>query len=207
MKIHLKTILTLICISSVSCTHAGYQAHNFFEDASLEYISAVEIISLEEKESIIDSEFAISLERNSPFSVISIERDRLQLRDVDIHVYPHDDGSYVVSVTSILGNHGQTQHSSFYEINDSGQIVAELNSDDLGFSEVLNNEFLDAQDYFPEEDNLPVILNIRDDGNFQAAPWTWMNPDWEDREIINEISFFWTGESFAKEVVRVSEQE
>jgi len=189
----------------VSYTYADYQAQDFFEDASLEYISAEDIISQDEKDSIMESGFAVSLERSSSFSVISNEPARLQLRNVDIHVYSHDDGGYVVSVTSILGNHGQTHYYTFYEISDSGQIVTELSSDDLGLSDVLNNEFLDKRDFFHEEDNYPVNLYIQHDGTFLAAPWTWMNPDWEDRKIVNEISFYWTGIVFQKVVIRLSE--
>lgn len=205
MKSFFIILITLICIFNVSFTYADYRAQDFFEDASLDFISAEEIISQDEKESILESGFAISLERNSPFSVIFNDPGRLQLRNVDIHVYSRDDSGYVVSVTSILGNHGQAHYSRFYEVNDSGQIVAELSSDDLGLSDVLNNEFLDKQDFFPEEDNYPVILYIQHDGTFLAAPWTWMNPDWEHREIVKEISFCWTGMTFQKVVIRLSE--
>lgn len=195
-------ILLMIGGFSASGQDQHYLARDFFEDAGLECISAEETISQEEKDLIIESLFAISEEHNSAFSVISCEPRRLKLRDVDIHVYPSSGGGWIVSVTSILGNHDQSQHTVFYCIDKSGHITGEVNSDLLGVGTVLNNELLDEADYFPEEDNSTVPLSIMDDGSLAAVPWTWMDPDWDDREIVNSVIFVWTGKGFDRVVVR-----
>ena len=208
MKIRICSVIipVSILLAVMSCTQVHYCARDFFEDAELEYISAEETISQSEKDAIIRSGFVPGSSSSGPFSLISVEPDRLQLRDVDIHVYHRDGGGNVVSVTSILGNHDQNQFSRFFEINGSGEIAGELDRYQLGISEVLSNEFLDPDDFFTEEDNYPVALYILDDGSFRAEPWTWMNPHWEGREIVYEIVFTWNGELFTKEVKRLQEQ-
>jgi len=189
----------------VSCTHSQYLASDFFRDAGPECISAEEFISQDEKELIIESGFAADGEPVSAFSVVSSEPHRLRLRDVDIHVYPDSHEGWVVSVTSILGNHDQNQQTVFYGIDGSGQITGELMPELLGIGTVHSNELLDEPDHFPEEKNFPVPLCILDDGSLIASPWTWMDPDWENREIVNRILFVWNGSIFDRVVARESE--
>lgn len=197
-------MMVLILLGAVSFSYSGpqYSAGDFFKDAEPEWIYGVEPISKDEKDLIIESGFAVSGEPVSAFSVISYEPRRLQLRDLDIHLYTNIDGGWVVSVTSILGNHDQNQNTVFYGVSDSGRITGELRPELLGVGIVLNNEFLDEADYFPEEENFPVPLGILHDGSLLASPWTWMDPNWEHREIVNRIMFVWNGRIFDKVVIR-----
>ncbi|MGF1723550.1 hypothetical protein [Photobacterium nomapromontoriensis] len=195
--------LILFFIVYVSESVAGYSAQDFFVASKLEDISAEEAISKKEKEHIINTEFAITKDSSSPFAVMSNEPYRLELRSVDIHLYPVENGGYVISVTSILGNHGQSQYISFYQISEDGHIVQSLDFKDVGLTQVLSNEFLDEKQYFSDSNNFPVNLYINEDGSIDASPWTWMSPEWEFREIVNQIKFVWTGKQFTKEVTSV----
>lgn len=184
-------------VSSAFGTIHRYHAQHFFEDCQLECITAVEGISQEEKDLIVQSKYAISEELLSPFSVVSIRPNRLRLRDVDIHVYEvYGDEGWVVSVTSILGNHDQNQNTVFYYVDESGLITSEIRADLLGIGPVYRNELLDEADHFPEEQNYLVPLSIMDCGSLTADPWTWMDPDWENRKIVNRIIFVWNGNIF-----------
>lgn len=194
--------LILLAAFTASGAHAQYLASDFFEDVDREYICSVEPITQAEKDSIIASGYAIGEDLNSPFSLISIGPDRLRLRDVDIHVYTDTDGGWLVSVTSIMGNHGENQFTTFFSVDKAGRITCEMRPEYLGIGHVFTNEFLDEQDCFPEEQNLPVPMYILDDGSFETAPWTWMDPSWEHREIVNEILYVWTGRIFDKVVFR-----
>ena len=196
-------ILLLIGGSFTSGQDLQYLARDFFEDAGLECISAVESISQEEKELIIESRFSVSEEHNSAFSVISCEPRWLHLRDVDVHVYASTGGGWIVSVTSVLGNHDQTQHTIFYCIDEFRHITGEVDSETLGIGSVLYNELLDEADHFSEEMNSTVPLSIMDDGSLAAVPWTWMDPDWDNREIVNSITYVWNGTGFDKVVSRI----
>lgn len=183
-----------------------YQARDFFEGSDPECIAAEEGISLEEKDLVIQSGYAVSEEPVSPFSVISIEPYRLRLRDVDIHVYTLcPDGGWMVSVTSILGNHDQSQNTVFYGVDDSCRIVGEVRADLLGVGPVYRNELLDEADHFPQEQNSPVPLSMMDCGSLCAVPWTWMDPEWDDREIVNSVLFVWNGSGFEKVSTRNSD--
>jgi len=183
----------------VALSHGDYTAADFFTDAPPEYITGIEPISAEEKADIIESGFAPAEGTAGPFSVRSCEPDRLRLRDIDIHVYQIDEGGYLVLVTSILGNHGQNQHTSFFAVDHSGEIKGELDPIELGIREVLSNEFLSPEEHFPDEENYPVPLYVREDGSFQAEPWMWMNDDWLNRNILREIFFIWNGREFKEE--------
>ena len=186
-------------LAGASGGEAEYTVTDFFIDAPLEYITGIETMTATEKDGIIESGFASDEPPFTAFSVFTCEPDRLQMRDIDIHLYPMDGGGYVVSVTSILGDHGENHNTRFFLVNEEEEITGELDAVSLGIREVMSNEFLAEQDEFQEKDNYPVPLYIRDDGSFLAEPWTWMNEDWLNRDIIREITFVWNGEEFQEE--------
>jgi len=185
-----------------------YLARDFFKDAPLGCISAEESITQLEKDLIIQSKFALSDEPLSPFSVISVAPHRLRLRDVDIHVYvEYPRGGWIVSVTSILGNHDQNHNTVFYFVNESGEIEGEIRAELLGIGQVFRNDLLDEADHFPEGQNCQVPLNIMECGSLIAVPWTWMNPEWSNRKIVNRVIYVWTGSLFDRVSVRISDGE
>lgn len=188
-------VSVILVLPSVS----QYQARDFFEDSDPECIAAEEGISLEEKDLVIQSGYAVSEEPVSPFFVISIEPSRLRLRDVDIHVHALcPDGGWVVSVTSILGNHDQNQNTIFYCVDESGRIAGEIRAELPGVGPVYRNELLDEADHFPGEQNCPVPLSMMDCGSLCAVPFTWMDPEWENREVVNSVLLVWNGSGFYK---------
>ncbi len=194
-------ILFFVAFSSFS----AYTVQDFFEDALPECITAEEHIGQLEKSFIIESGYALSPVLSSAFSVVSIRDNRLQLRDVDIHLYSQYNDRYIVSVTSILGNHCQNHQTKFYIIESSGEISAELSVADVGINDVMSNEFLEEKDFFSGETNLPVPFHILEDGSFEAEPWTWMNPEWSEREIVNRILYVWISDTFTKVVIDLTD--
>lgn len=182
------------------CAATEYQAQDFFRDANAEYFEAYDTLSERDKQRLIAGQFAQGLVQDPAFDVVSHTPERLTFQNLIIQVYPVTRGGHLVSVTAVLGNHGQTQYIDLYDINPKGEIVGKVELKDYGVEPVLANEFLAASQHFPSSENYPVPLLMEEDGNIQAQPWTWMVPQWETRDIVRQVHFVWNGERFDKRV-------
>jgi len=91
---------------------------------------------------------------------------------------------------------------TFFPILKNGKIRSLLMPVKIGM-QVNENEFLSVSEQLSEEDNGLGFLYKNDDGNIESSPWTWMEPKWNNRNIIRKICFEWNGEKFIKRVKKI----
>ncbi|MEM9424256.1 MAG: hypothetical protein AAF975_05655, partial [Spirochaetota bacterium] len=97
---------------------------------------------------------------------------------------------YLVGVTSIMGNHGQSQTFSFYNMSNNYKLTGEIPPEDalqkLGLETPSHNDFLAPEQHFPPgfppEKKSIVILFMNQDGTLGSEPLTWGYPAWKFRE-------------------------
>ncbi len=75
----------------------------------------------------------------------------------------------------------------------------------LQAAEVLNkytaNDFVSKEDKFPDSYSSVMYYVFIDDHTIEVSPHTWMDEEFENREIINKIYLKWNGEEFEEEIV------
>lgn len=199
----------------------NYTAERFFEDVESRYIATEDEISADQKAAIITSGFrrgsevCENLEGSSDgyFESWYVDENKdsfLKLgrcgtgSSVEIHLYKHKYGGSIAAVVSKMGNHGQSQEFRFFRIPQQGRLMLELTLEDLNLLDQKENEFLSLSQQLPEEQNESANFHMNHDGVISAIPWTWMQPRWEHREMINEIWFEWNGEKFIKHIKKTS---
>ena len=193
-----------------------YSVTAFFIALDPHFVGAEESMTLVEKTKIVDSKFSANdsvcsddsvgeEETHERWYVSEQNSDLLELHtcggsSVIIRIYRRDTGGFVGVVVSVLGHHSQSQNFRFFDISGDGKIRRELATEELLLEKVTENEFLAKEDFFVESDNHTVPFLMEDDGAISAAPWTWMEPRWEAKEIVRRIKYVWNGKEFRKEV-------
>ena len=208
-------------ISELSET-VGYTAARFFEGVDKKYITTIDPISENQKTAILESGFLrgaevcgdpleqLAMEKtfDTSWYVTGIENYSLSLGRCDssqeliIKIYKKKSGGYLVVVESLMDGSGPKSSFTFFPISKSGNIGSILTSDKIGM-QVYDNEFISADEQLPEEDNGVATLYRNDDNNIESSPWTWMEPKWENRNIIRKIWFEWNGEKFIKRIKKI----
>jgi hypothetical protein len=216
VKLPLLGVLAFMIVST-ECLAADFSAADLFRQLDPQYISVEDPLPLLDKERIVSSKFVRDdsvcngyeagweprwYVRENSKTTLTVRT--CAMSEVVLRVYRKLGNGFVGVVVSIMGNHGQSQNFRFFDVSSDGKVKREMTAEELGITEVRDNDFLARAQYFDQRDNFPVPLSFHpDDGTIEAEPWTFNSPRWDSKDFVRTIKFIWDGKRFRKSVIDI----